>query len=110
MPTAPGAGLAVEERGLQNRINVVGTSLIDVTGQYLESGAVKSISFWDPADAGYVMNTIADMILRGETLSDGVDLGIEGYRRLIQAPGKENLFYGSAWIDLTRDNMSQFSP
>ncbi len=30
---------------------VVSASLVSVTGQYLESGAVKLISFWDPADS-----------------------------------------------------------
>ena len=45
--TAPGAGLAVEEAGLQGKINVVGTSLVSSCGQYLKSGATKMILFWD---------------------------------------------------------------
>ncbi len=57
--TAPGAGLAVEEAGLQDKISVAGTSLVSSCGQYLKSGATKMIFFWDPADAGYVMNKMA---------------------------------------------------
>ena len=59
MTTAPGAGLAVEERGLQDQVVVVGTSLVSVAGQYLESGATDMIAFWDPALAGKAMNEIA---------------------------------------------------
>jgi len=49
MSTVPGAALAVEERGLQERIQVVGTSLVSVSGPYLKSGAAKLISFWKAA-------------------------------------------------------------
>jgi simple sugar transport system substrate-binding protein len=67
----------------------------------LKSGAAKLISFWDPAEAGYVMNRLAVMLLEGQAIAQGTDLGVEGYRQLIQSPTKTNLFYGSAWIDVT---------
>lgn len=106
MPTAAGAGLAIEERGLQDKVCVVGTSLVSVVGPYLESNAVKLISYWDPADAGYVMSKLAMMVLEKKEVTDGADLGVEGYRSLAQSPEKPNLFYGSAWIDVTRENLS----
>jgi hypothetical protein len=66
MSTVPGAALAVEERGLQDRIQVVGTSLVSVSGPYLKSGAAKLIAFWNPDDAGYAMNKLALMLLEGD--------------------------------------------
>jgi len=108
MTTAPGAGLAVEERGLQEEVSVVGTSLVSVSSQYLESGATDMIAFWDPAMAGRAMNEIAVRILDGEGIEDGADLGIVGYRDIMQAPGKPNLYYGSAWVGVTKDNMDQY--
>jgi simple sugar transport system substrate-binding protein len=108
MPTAAGAGLAIEERGLQDKVCVVGTSLVSVAGPYLESDAVKLISYWDPADAGYVMSKLAVMVLEKTKVTDGADLGVQGYRSLAQSPEKPNLFYGSAWIDVTRENLSTF--
>jgi len=108
MPTSAGAGLAVEERGLQDRVSIVGTSLVSVTGKYIESGAVKLISFWDPALAGYAMNKLAAMVLEKKKIAQGADLGLEGYRSLVQSPSKPNLFYGSAWVDVTRDNLSRY--
>ena len=105
MSTAPGAGLAVEEKGLQDKVMVVGTSLVSVSGQYLESGGTKLISFWDPADAGYAMNTLAVMVLEGKEITEGMDLGLPGYNK-IKKDGK--LLFGSAWVDVTQENMDDY--
>ncbi|MCL4179104.1 MAG: autoinducer 2 ABC transporter substrate-binding protein [Verrucomicrobia bacterium] len=107
--TAAGAGLAVEERNLQNRVAVVGTGLVSQSRQYLENGSVKLISFWDPADAGYAMNRLAEMLLEGKALAENLDLGVEGYRQLRRDVVKTNLFFGSAWVDVTRENMDQYN-
>jgi len=100
-----GFGQAVEEAGLQDQIAVVGTSLPSMAGKYLKTGAVDSIGFWDPKLAGYGMNQLALMILRGETPADGMDLGIEGYNAL-KLVGK--VFYGQAWIDVTAENVDEW--
>lgn len=109
MTTAPGAGLAVEERGLQDQVVVVGTGLVSVAGRYLESGATDMIAFWDPAMAGRAMNEIAVRLLNGESIENGTDLGIEGYANLRQDSDKPILFYGSAWVDVTVDNMNYYN-
>ena len=109
MSTAPGAALAIEEQGLQDRVNLVSTSLVSVTGQYLESGAAKLVSFWNPDDAGYVMCKMAQRLLQGETITDGTDMQVEGYRHLTQSSEKSNLFQGSAWVDVTKENLSKWS-
>lgn len=107
--TAAGAGLAVEERGLQHQVSVVGSGLVSQCRQYLESGSVKLISFWDPADAGYVMNHLAVRQLEARGIEDGADLGVPGYREVRRDPARTNLFYGSAWVDVTTNNMAQYS-
>jgi len=106
--TAAGAGLAVEEKGLQDKIMVVGSGLVSMTGPYLKSGSVKMISFWDPADAGYVMNQMALLLLKGKEITHGMDFAISGYRNIKQDSLKSNLFYGAAWVDVTRENMEQY--
>lgn len=100
-----GAGLAVEEAGLQDKVNVVGTSLVSICGRYLETGAVKSISFWDPADAAYAMHQVALKVLEGKEIKDGDDLGVPGYND-VKVKGK--VIYGSAWVDVTKDNMAEY--
>ena len=44
----PGAGLAVAEKGLQDKVAVVGTSIGSMAGQGLEDGSIKVVSIWDP--------------------------------------------------------------
>jgi hypothetical protein len=38
----------------------------------------------------------------------GTDLKINGYRKLVRSPDKPNLFFGSAWVDVTKDNLAEF--
>ena len=110
MTDIPGAARAIEEMGLQDSTFAVGTSLVSVSGQYLETGAIDKISFWDPALAGYAMNEIALKLLKGEEITDGMDLEAEGYQGLLL---KENdkgakVLYGQAWIDVDKDNMGDY--
>lgn len=100
-----GIGLAVEERGLEDRTCVMGTSLPSVSGQYLETGAVDRIFFWDPADAGYAMNEIALRLLEGGDISEGDDLGVPGYGS-VTIDGK--VIYGQAWAEVTAENMDDY--
>ena len=102
---AAGIGLAVEERGLQDRTCVMGTSLPSVSGQYLETGAVDRIFFWDPADAGYAMDVVAVRVLNGETIEEGADLGVPGYND-VRLDGK--VIYGQAWVEVTAENMDDY--
>src|SRR5690606_619241 len=97
-PEAAGIGLAIEEMGLEDETVVVGTSLPSVAGQYLETGAVDIITFWDPRAQAYAMNKLALMVLEGEPIYDGMDLGIPypGYDNL-RLVGK--VLYGRGWIE-----------
>lgn len=100
-----GIGLALEERGMAGDTCVMGTSLPSIASQYLETGAVDMISFWDPALAGYAMNKLAVMLINGEPVTDGMDLGVEGYNKLA-LDGK--VLYGQAWVDVTKENMAEY--
>lgn len=100
-----GAGLAVEEMGLQGKVHVVGTSIPSVSGQYVRSGAVHTIGFWDPADAGYAMNQLALMVLEKKPIKAGIDLGVKGYENL-QLEGK--VLRGQAWVHVSKSNLDQY--
>lgn len=101
-----GVGLAVEERGMEDSTCVMGTSLPSIASQYLETGAIDRIFFWDPALAGYAMDVLAVRLLNGEEIADGLDLGIEGYEKL-SLQGK--VLYGQAWVEVTADNMADYN-
>ncbi len=100
-----GIGLAIEERGLEEQTCVFGTSLPSIAGQYLETGAVDGIGFWDPSVAGYAMNKLAEMVMNGETVTDGMDLGLPGYES-VTLDGK--VIYGQAWVNVNKDNMAEY--
>jgi simple sugar transport system substrate-binding protein len=103
---APGIGQAVEERGLAGQACVVGTALPSQARQYLKSGAVSMISFWDPSAAGYAMNEIARRVIANEPLKDGDDLKAPGYGK-VSIAGK--VIYGDAWIDADKTNVDAYS-
>lgn len=100
-----GIGLALEERGMGKDTCVVGTSLPSIATQYLDTGSVDMISFWDPSLAGYAMNKVAVMLLDGKEPTDGMDLGIPGYEK-VSFDGK--VIYGQAWVDVTKDNAKDY--
>jgi simple sugar transport system substrate-binding protein len=100
-----GAALAVEEAGLEGKVKIVGTSLVSVSGPYLESGTINMISFWDPAKAGIAMNKLAALAIDGKAVTDGMDLGVEGYNK-VQL--KDKVVYGQAWVDVTKENMGNY--
>jgi len=100
-----GIGLAVEERGIEDDTCVFGTSLPSIAEQYLETGAVDGIGFWDPSIAGYAMNKVAQMVIDGDEVTDGMDLGLPGYEN-ITLDGK--VIYGQAWVNVDADNMAEY--
>jgi simple sugar transport system substrate-binding protein len=108
MVSCPSAALAVETAGLKNKVSVVGVSLVSACKSYLADGSLKKISFWDPADAGYVMNKIALKLLQGGKVKAGDDMGVKGYHDLRQDMAKPNLFFGKGWIDVTKENMANY--
>ncbi len=100
-----GIGRAVEERGKEDDTCVFGTSLPSIAGQYLDTGAVDGIGFWDPAVAGEAMNKLAVMVMNGDAVTDGMDLGLTGYEK-VTLEGK--VLYGQAWVNVNRDNMADY--
>jgi len=100
-----GIGRAIEERGMEDATCVFGTSLPSIAGQYLETGAVDGIGFWDPAVAGEAMNKLAVMVMNGEEVTSGMDLGLPGYEE-VSLDGK--VIYGQAWVNVNADNMADY--
>ncbi len=100
-----GIGRAIEERGMEDGTCVFGTSLPSIAGQYLETGAVDGIGFWDPAVAGEAMNKLAVMVMNGEEVTDGMDLGLPGYES-VSLDGK--VIYGQAWVNVDAGNMAEY--
>jgi simple sugar transport system substrate-binding protein len=100
-----GIGLAIEERGMEDDTCVFGTSLPSIAGQYIETGAVDGIGFWDPKLAGIAMNKLAMMVMNGEEISAGMDLGLTGYEDIVIEDG---VIYGQAWVNVDAENIADY--
>jgi len=100
-----GIGLAIEERGREDDTCVMGTSLPSIAGQYVETGAVDGIFFWDPKQAAVAFNRLAVMVLDGEEITEGMDLGVPGYES-ITIDGR--VIYGNAAVEVTPENIDQY--
>lgn len=100
-----GIGLAIEERGMEDATCVMGTSLPSIAGQYVDTGAVDGIFFWDPKDAALAFNKLAVMLMEGGEVSEGMDLGVPGYEN-VTLDGK--VIYGDASVKVTPDNIDQY--
>lgn len=105
-----GIGRAIEEAGLQDSTCVYGIGLPKDSGQYLDTGAIDGIAFWDPKDAGIVMNKLAEMALAGTPVTDGMDLGVPGYNAVAVTPGAGEgiVVRGQAWVDVNASNWKDY--
>src|SRR5262245_48321506 len=103
-----GIGRAVREAGFQGRTCVMGTSLPSVAGELLNDGAVDKIFLWDPLVAGQAQCKLALMLIKGEKIAPGLDLGLPGYRNLKSIPGTPHGLAGSGWIAIDKSNVRQY--
>jgi len=103
-----GIGRAVREAGRQNTTCVMGTSLPSVAGDFLKDGAVDKIFLWDPVTAGEAQDKLALMLIKGEKIGPGTDLGLPGYRSLKRIPGTPHALAGSGWIAIDKANVGEY--
>lgn len=102
----PGAGLAVAEKGLQDKIAVVGTSIGSMAGPGLEDGSIKVVSIWNPQNIGYGAVWVMKQVLEGKTVAPGTD--VPGLGK-IDILGK--VIYGdkSGILNITKENYKNFT-
>ena len=103
-----GIARAVEEAGKTDSVCVMGTSIPSVAGDYLESGAIDKIFFWDPAMAGKAQLAVAKILAEGGTIEEGTDLGVPGYESLVKLDGADNAFAGNAGVAVDVTNADEY--
>lgn len=95
---APGVARAIEELGLKDKVFVSGTGMPNESRRFVKDGTLASITLWDSSLAGAAMCALAVNVLDGVKIADGLDLGIDGYRRIKFFPGSDKVLLGSGWI------------
>ncbi len=73
-PAPIGAAQAVEERGLQDKVAVVGSALPTDSAPYLKTGALDTATLWDPGKLGYLTVYLAVERLEGREIYDGMEV------------------------------------
>jgi simple sugar transport system substrate-binding protein len=69
-----GAAQALKEKGLTDKIAVVGTVIPSQAAPYLKDGSLKEGILWNPADAGFGMVWLAKYLLEGNKIASGVEI------------------------------------
>ena len=69
-----GAGNAVREKRLGQKIAVVGTVLPSQAKPLIMDGTIREGYLWNPTDAGYAMVAVAKLVLGGTPIVDGVEI------------------------------------
>lgn len=105
---APGVARAIQELGLEGKVFTSGTGMPGDNAELLKSGAVKSLTLWDPALAGKAMCSLAIKMLRGEEITDNLDLDVEGYTNLMFKEGSTTVLEGQGWIVINAENVDSF--
>ena len=90
----PGIALAVEEAKQIGKVFVVANGVPNVNRVYIQSGAIAHLSCWDPADVGYIVSKVGEIVKNGGKVTAGMNLGLKGYEK-VRVEG--NVIIGSAW-------------
>jgi len=69
-----GAAQALKEKGLTDKVAVVGTVIPSQAAPYLKEGSMKEGILWNPADAGYGMVWLAKYLLEGNKITSGTEI------------------------------------
>jgi simple sugar transport system substrate-binding protein len=99
----PGAAQALKEKGLEDKIAVVGTVIPGHAAPYLKDGSMDHGILWDPKDAGYGLVWMAKQMLDGKKIENGVEIPGMG---TVELDG--NVAKVDAMIDITADNAESF--
>jgi simple sugar transport system substrate-binding protein len=69
-----GAGQAVADRERIGEVIVVGPFIPSQGQKLMKSGAITRGFLWNPIDAGYAMVQLGDLLAKGETPTDGMEI------------------------------------
>jgi simple sugar transport system substrate-binding protein len=95
-----GAGIAVRQKHLADKVMVVGTVVPSQAKPMIMDGTIKEGFLWSPIDAGYAMVAVASRVLRNQPIEDGFE--VEGLGKA--NVDKENKIV--AWNDILVINKS----
>ncbi|PJG85338.1 substrate-binding domain-containing protein [Conservatibacter flavescens] len=73
-----GAGLAVKEKRLKGKLNVFGMMIPSQAASLIKTGNITMGITYDPATAGYALATVAAKLLKGEPITQDLEIPTVG--------------------------------
>ncbi len=102
----PGAAKAIRERNLSGKVAVVGTSLPQMSAEYLKDGSMSICTLYDPKWINYCAVYIAKLTLEGKTAEVVDGMQIPGYDFKLMVDGKNIVTV--APLDFTAKNVDEY--
>lgn len=97
-----GAAQALREKGMGDKVAVVGTVIPSHAAPYLKDGSMDEGILWNPADAGFGMVWLAKYILDGNKVESGMEIPGIG-----KVTVEGNVVKADAILDITAENAEQ---
>jgi ABC-type sugar transport system substrate-binding protein len=104
-PAPLGAAQAVQEKGMQDKVSVVGSALPTDSLPFLEDGSLDTAVLWDPGKLGALTVAVGKMIAEGEEITDGME--IEGVGQISVLEDGKSIIMGPP-ADFTKENAADF--
>ncbi len=105
---APGIAKAINELGLTGKVFVCGSCVTSLAEKFFEDGSLARATLWDPALSTYAQCVLAEKMIKGEEVKDGINLVAEGYQDMkLDSTGK--VIMGDGMIVLTKENMYDYN-
>lgn len=102
---APGAARAIQELGLTGKVFAISVAMPLEVKDYLLDGTLGSVGLWDAGVTAKVMLNLGVKLFNGEEITNGADLGEEGYQAVdIQ----DKIIVGQGQIAITTENVDDF--
>ncbi len=99
-----GAGLAVKEKRLQDKLSVFGMMIPSQAASLIKSGHITMGITYDPASSGYALATIANKLVKGEPITDGMEIPSVGKVKVDQ---EKKLLQFHNVLKVTKENIDQ---
>lgn len=103
-PALPGAGQAIQEKGMQGQIVVVGNCLPADVGEYLEDGSITNGTLYSSWQNGYLAAYCAIAAVRGYSIEDGMQLDALDGKCIVDG----NIVYVGLPITFTKENWKDY--
>ncbi|WP_404331974.1 autoinducer 2 ABC transporter substrate-binding protein [Mesobacillus maritimus] len=73
-PAPLGAAQAIQEKGLQDKISVVGTALPTDSLPFLQDGSLDTAVLWNPSNLGYLTVALGKLLAEEKQIEDGMNI------------------------------------